>query len=195
MWGGSLRECSLEVVWQDHRAGEKALHREITKLLAGKFRLGIRQIPQKFQAELLENLQCAINGAAWGTTNPDLKQFWERMLEEIPDTLPMDEDLGAQRTDTATLNRICHPEGVGYFPETPTDGHAVGDYAAGYPQAQGLPMGDTENPAICNSVIFMQPAHQHFACERGVPRDLAESCRQYACAGAARGRASGPDSK
>ena len=84
MWGGSLREYSLEVEWQDHRAGEKALHREITKLLAGKFRLGIRQIPQKFQAELLENLQNAFSGAAWGSESPDLKQFWEKMQEEIP---------------------------------------------------------------------------------------------------------------
>ena len=88
MWGGSLREYSLEVKWHDHRAGEKALHREITKLLAGKFRLGIREIPQVWRWELQEGLQIALTAAAFHTADAELRAFWGKMSAGIPEGSP-----------------------------------------------------------------------------------------------------------
>ena len=85
---GSLREYSLEVKWHDHRAGEKALHREITKLPAGKLRLGIREIPDVWRKQFQEHLQMALTNAAFHTTDAELRTFWEKMSAEIPEGSP-----------------------------------------------------------------------------------------------------------
>ena len=88
MWGGSLREYSLEVKWHDHWAAEKALHKEITKLLAGKLRLGIREIPQAWRREFEHGLQIAMLRATYHTADPELRAFWQKMSAEIPEGSP-----------------------------------------------------------------------------------------------------------